>query len=398
MGELMAKAIGSVLIADDDPTILRTLKRALTTLGYDVRTAEDGNAAVEETRQYSFDAIIADIDMPGMNGIQMLKAVRASDPDVPVILITGDPGLETAMRAVRYGAFRYLPKPIEMEDLAESLAFAVQVHRLARIKREALTLLGENDRQASDLAGLERDFDCAMSSMWMAFQPIVSWRQKKIVGYEALMRSVEPALPHPGAILNAAERLDRMRELGNRVREASAAEMDGLAPDITIFVNLAAQDLADESLYSKVAPLSKVASRVVLEITERVDLDGISDIDRRVSALRSLGFRLAVDDLGAGYAGLTSFVKLRPDIVKVDMSLVRNIHLDATKRKLVGALLELSSSMGIQNVIEGIENAEELAVLIELGADLMQGFHFAVPGVPFPTVDPALFESQSATS
>jgi EAL domain-containing protein (putative c-di-GMP-specific phosphodiesterase class I)/ActR/RegA family two-component response regulator len=394
----MANVIGSVLIADDDPTILRTLKRALSALGYDVRTADNGNAAVDDTRQFSFDAIIADIDMPGMTGIEMLKAVRASDPDVPVLLITGDPGLDTAMRAVRYGAFRYLPKPIEMDELAESLAFAVQVHRLARIKREALALFGENDRQASDLAGLERDFDCAMSSMWMAFQPIVSWRQKKIIGYEALLRSVEPALPHPGAILSAAERLDRMRELGNRVREASAAEMTDLAPDLTVFVNLAAQDLADESLYSNVAPLSKVASRVVLEITERVDLDGISDIDRRMSALRQLGFRLAVDDLGAGYAGLTSFVKIRPDIVKVDMSLVRNIHLDAAKRKLVGALLDLSTSMGIQTVIEGIENADELAVVVELGADLMQGFHFAVPGVPFPKVDPVRFDLQNSVS
>ncbi|MDZ4693544.1 MAG: EAL domain-containing response regulator [Deltaproteobacteria bacterium] len=394
----MANVIGSVLIADDDPTILRTLKRALSALGYDVRTADNGNVAVEDTRQFSFDAIIADIDMPGMTGIEMLKAVRASDPDVPVLLITGDPGLDTAMRAVRYGAFRYLPKPIEMDELAESLAFAVQVHRLARIKREALALFGENDRQASDLAGLERDFDCAMSSMWMAFQPIVSWRQKKIIGYEALLRSVEPALPHPGAILSAAERLDRMRELGNRVREASAAEMTDLAPDLTVFVNLAAQDLADESLYSNVAPLSKVASRVVLEITERVNLDGISDIERRMSALRELGFRLAVDDLGAGYAGLTSFVKIRPDIVKVDMSLVRNIHLDAAKRKLVGALIDLSTSMGIQTVIEGIENADELAVVVELGADLMQGFHFAVPGIPFPTVPPARFDLKNSES
>ncbi len=394
----MANVIGSVLIADDDPTILRTLKRALSALGYEVRTADNGNAAVEDTRQFSFDAIIADIDMPGMTGIEMLKAVRASDPDVPVLLITGDPGLDTAIRAVRYGAFRYLPKPIEMEELSESLAYAVQVHRLARIKREALKLFGENDRQASDLAGLERDFDCAMSSLWMAFQPIVSWRQKKIIGYEALLRSVEPALPHPGAILNAAERLDRMRELGNRVREASAAEMTDLGPDLTVFVNLAAQDLADESLYSKVAPLSKVASRVVLEITERVDLDGITDIDRRMSSLRELGFRLAVDDLGAGYAGLTSFVKIRPDIVKVDMSLVRNIHLDAAKRKLVGALLDLSTSMGIQTVIEGIENADELAVVVELGADLMQGFYFAVPGIPFPSVDSIRFDLQRSES
>lgn len=394
----MSTAVGTVLIADDDPTIVRSLRRSLAALGYDVKTAEDGQQAIDWTQQQSFDAIIADIDMPGLTGIELLKAVRASDPDVPVLLITGDPGLDTAIRAVRFGAFRYLAKPVDLGDLAESLAYAIQVHRLARIKREALALLGENDRQASDLAGLERDFECALTSMWIAFQPIVSWRAQRVVGYEALMRSVEPALPHPGAILRAAERLGRMRDLGSKVREATAHEIAELPSDVQVFVNLAAQDLADESLYSKVAPLTKQASRVVLEITERVNLTEVAEVDRRLGVLRDLGFRLAVDDLGAGYAGLTSFVKIRPEIVKVDMSLVRDIHLEPAKRRLVAALLELSTSMGIQTVIEGVESASELEVLVEIGADLMQGFHFASPGVPFPSVDAGLFEARRAAS
>ena len=89
----------------------------------------------------------------------------------------------------------------------------------------------------------------------------------------------------------------------------------------------------DHELFSPAAPLSRIASRVVLEITERASLDELGDVAPRLAQLRGLGFRIAIDDLGAGYAGLTSFAQLEPEVVKVDMSLVRGI--DSSDRKSV---------------------------------------------------------------
>jgi EAL domain-containing protein (putative c-di-GMP-specific phosphodiesterase class I) len=99
-----------------------------------------------------------------------------------------------------------------------------------------------------------------------------------------------------------------------------------------------------------------------------------------------MGYRLALDDLGAGYAGLTSLAQLRPEVVKLDMSLVRDIDKNATKQKLVGSMARLSREMGMLVVVEGIETIGERKAVVGLGCDLLQGYLFAKPGRPFPLV------------
>ncbi len=125
------------------------------------------------------------------------------------------------------------------------------------------------------------------------------------------------------------------------------------------FVNLHTLDLEDEELYDANQPLSAVAERVVLEITERANFDGVTDVPRRVARLRELGYRIAVDDLGAGYAGLTAFAQLVPEVVKIDMSLVRDVAWDLVRQRLVGAVIEASRSLRMVTVAEGVESTEE---------------------------------------
>jgi EAL domain-containing protein (putative c-di-GMP-specific phosphodiesterase class I) len=191
-------------------------------------------------------------------------------------------------------------------------------------------------------------------------------------------------LPHPGAVLDAAERLDRLEELGRHVRALSAEAFEQAPPDASLFVNLHTRDLLDPALYEANAPLTKVADRVVLEITERSTIDGVTDVQSRVSDLRRLGYRIAIDDLGAGYAGLSSFAALEPEIVKLDMSLVRNVHQSAIRQRLIGSMTTLCQEMGIQVVAEGIEVVEERDSLRGFGCTLLQGYLFAKPGPPFP--------------
>ena len=122
-----------------------------------------------------------------------------------------------------------------------------------------------------------------------------------------------------------------------------------------------------------------MASRVVLEVTEREALDGIPDLRERVRSLRSLGYRLAVDDLGAGYAGLSSFAVLEPDIVKIDMSLVRAVDREPLKSRLIDSIVTLCRDLGPLVVAEGIETSAERSVLVELGCDLLQGYLIGRP-------------------
>jgi EAL domain-containing protein (putative c-di-GMP-specific phosphodiesterase class I) len=146
-----------------------------------------------------------------------------------------------------------------------------------------------------------------------------------------------------------------------------------------VFVNIHPLDLADDMLLGLDDPLAARAGDVVLEITERASLEGIPDFRTRILNLRDVGYRIAVDDLGAGYAGLTTFAALEPDIVKLDMTLVRNCAAEPVKRKLIGSMSALCRDLGMQVVAEGIETAAERSTVVDLGCELLQGYLIGRP-------------------
>jgi EAL domain-containing protein (putative c-di-GMP-specific phosphodiesterase class I) len=251
------------------------------------------------------------------------------------------------------------------------------------MKREALKLLGANAVSA-DRAGLEASFESALGSLWMAFQPILRASDHTVFGYEALLRSDEPTLIRPDLVVDAAERLGALQRLGRKVRQLASEAMTRAPEEAVLFLNLHPLDLADDSLFDTLSPLTQMARRVVLEVTERAAIEQVDDVERRVSRLREYGFRVAVDDLGAGYAGLSSFALLEPEIVKLDVSLLRDIDQSPVKQKLVASMTALCKDMGFLVVAEGIETPAERDCVVSLGCDLLQGFLFARPGRPFP--------------
>jgi EAL domain-containing protein (putative c-di-GMP-specific phosphodiesterase class I) len=261
---------------------------------------------------------------------------------------------------------------------------AAGLRRLARVRRELVDCVGDGSLQVGDRAGLEVRFDRALAALYMVYQPIITWNRRAILGYEALVRSREPTMPHPGALLDAAERLDRTIDLGRAVRVASILPMQQAPAHALLFINLHSRELLDESLTQTSSPLTPLASRVVLEITERARLEQVPNVLARIQALRELGFRIAIDDIGAGYAGLTSWATLEPDIVKLDMALVRDVHLAQTKRRLVQSVVQACSDLGMIVIAEGVEQPQERDALLELGCENFQGYLFAKPADPFP--------------
>lgn len=377
---------GTVLIVDDDEALLRSLSRLLRLRGYEPKTATSAAAAIELIQSERFDVVLSDIAMPGMDGIQLLRRLRDTDLVVPVILITGEPAVSTAVDAVEYGAFRYLTKPVANDDLVATVEKAVRYHRMARMKAKAAELLGTETAGPGDRAGLEVSFERALETLWIAYQPIVDARNRRVFGHEALLRSSEPSLPHPGAVIDAAVRLEQLDVLGRTIRARAAGPVAENPAAGVLFVNLHVRDLLDPTLTAPESPLSRIASRVVLEITERAALDEVGDVRPRIARLREMGFRIAIDDLGAGYSGLTSFAQLEPEVVKLDMSLVRGIDSSATKQKVVRSMSSLCRDMGMLVVAEGVETPSERDMLVELGCDLLQGYLFAKPSRPFPQI------------
>jgi EAL domain-containing protein (putative c-di-GMP-specific phosphodiesterase class I) len=236
----------------------------------------------------------------------------------------------------------------------------------------------------AELRELEDKLLRCIAGMTMHYQPIVHASTRVRFGYEALLRSTDKSLPHPGAILDAGERLERIPAIGRAVR-AHAAKVFAEAPIERglVFINLHLLDLFDKQLTSPFAPLSKIASRVILEITERTSLEGQLDLRYRVAELRELGYRIAIDDLGGGHARMSTFSLLDCDYVKLDMSLVRDVEKHPMKQRLIRSITELCREQGITVIGEGVETVAEAEVLVEIGCDLLQGYLIARPALPF---------------
>ncbi len=375
-----------VLVVEDDDLVRRTLRRSLEIMGHEVVEAENGRAALGVCGGESYDTIISDLRMPDMDGMTFLRELRRFDLDVPVIIVTGSPSLDSAVKAVEYGAFRYITKPPAKGELADAVSRSVRLHRLAQLRRQAMSLVGETGHALGDRASLEARFATAIAGTRMAFQPIVSWCEKRLIGYEVLLRTDEPTLARPDHFIDAAARLGRLHDLGRAVRARTALAAAVLPEDARLFVNIHPHDISDEDLTLESAPLSALAGRITLELTERAQLPELARLRPRLEKLRELGFRMAVDDLGAGYAGLSSLSLIEPDVVKLDMSLVRNVDSHPRKREVIRSITRLSRDLGMDMVVEGVETAEERDTLADIGCDWMQGFFFAKPAFVPATV------------
>lgn len=215
-----------------------------------------------------------------------------------------------------------------------------------------------------------------------AYQPIVDSQSGEVVAYEALCRPTLESFPGPADLIETAEAGGRMLELGRVFRDIAMVPFGQLAEPIMMFVNLHPRELISALVHEQ--PMAKWASRVVLEITETAAIADYERARETLTKLRAHGYRIALDDLGAGYAGLNSLALLQPDFVKLDMALIRGIHEKSSSRRLVKHLLEFCAGEAIPVIAEGVETEQEHAIVREIGCPLMQGNYLAAPGPAFP--------------
>jgi EAL domain-containing protein (putative c-di-GMP-specific phosphodiesterase class I) len=354
-----------VLVIDDDPDVAKAYGKILALAGYEPVVRTDPVEASLEVVTHRFAAIVTDIKMPKISGTELLSVVRSHDEDVPVVLVTGNGSLETAMEAVSLRSTEYLLKPVDppalLAAVKKGIARAEATRARAGVVAPPKTVLNEAFRQ-----------------LWLACQPIQT-SHGQLYGYEVLLRSDHPSYGRPDELLGAAAASERLDELGRLVRARAAEIVPQLPADVSLFVNLHVNDLLDDDLFDPAAPLGRVADRVVLEVTERHHMEGVPDLGGRVYRLRSLGFRIAVDDLGAGYSGLTSLVLLEPELVKLDMGLVRNANESFMRQSVIRSLVELARTTGIAVVAEGIETIAERDCITRLGCDYLQGYLLGRP-------------------
>jgi len=350
-----------------------------------VGSAADADEAIALAARELPDVALVDVKMPAGGGPRAAREIQRLSPATRVIALSAFEDRPTVLEMLRAGAVGYLVKGMAADEIVGSIERVADggtslsaevvggiVHELSsqlrreEIEREQLEARRDEIRRFVDGKGVA-----------MAFQPIVELQTRTVVGVEALARFRSFPLRPPDEWFAEAVAVELGLQLElTTIRQAIAA-LSQIPDDAYLSVNCSQRVACSDDLAKTLAP---VADRLVIEITEHEQVDDYEQLAASLANLRGMGVRVAIDDAGAGYASLRHTLLLSPDIVKVDISLTRSIDIDRGRRALASALISFADEMDMTIVAEGIETAEELRTLLDLGVRFGQGFFLAEPG------------------
>jgi diguanylate cyclase (GGDEF)-like protein len=228
----------------------------------------------------------------------------------------------------------------------------------------------------------------ALKKLYSVYQPIISINSAAVLGWEALIRGPENSyFRYPGNIFSFAEAEGLLFPLEKICRESAFNNLGGIGLGQKIFVNVHPNTINDPTFTEGetmriIQNLHIQPENVVFEITERHHIKDFMSLNRTLTHYRDQGFLVAVDDVGCGFSNLQSIAEIRPDYIKIDMSLVRGIHKDGVKTALMETFVTFAAKIGCEIIAEGIEEEAELALLADIGVHYGQGYFFGRPVSP----------------
>jgi diguanylate cyclase (GGDEF)-like protein len=237
---------------------------------------------------------------------------------------------------------------------------------------------------------LENDLKLAVreGSLSVQYQPKISCRNGRIQGAEALVRWHHPTLGNvpPSQFIPIAEEIGLISEIDRFVLRRSLEDIGELirsGSDVVLSVNVTATEIEDplfiNGIVAAVREVGFPPSRLEIEITESIAMRNPDLVCERITLLRQLGIRFAIDDFGAGYSNLATMARLPFDTVKLDRSLVAGVANDPEKQTILRLAIRLAEELGFETVAEGVETQEDLHFVAEAGATMAQGFVFSPP-------------------
>lgn len=367
---------GSVLFVDDEPAILKGVERTFARSGIKLSTATSGAQALELFAQQRFDVVVSDQRMPGMSGSELLARVRASYPQTLTVMLSGQADVKDVVAAINEGnVFKFLLKPCPTAVLRATVSEALE--RVFAVRKGWPDDGDPTRRERFEL--LERALDGCKS----VFQPIFAADGTTVRAFEALTRVDIEGVEGPLGLIALAEELDRSRDTDQRMLANSAAQMRDVPNGCDMFVNVDAATLLGDAGAQALECFAGSEERVVVEITERRDLAELEGLEPALATLRRRGFRICIDDFGAGFAGLNTLARVRPEVIKLDRALVDGVASDTVKASLVGSMVAVARELGVVVVAEGIESPADFEFVRSLGVDLVQGYLFGRPASGF---------------
>lgn len=256
-----------------------------------------------------------------------------------------------------------------------------------------------NDKELNDLSSnylKELDKIIANQLITSVFQPIVSLRDGTILGYEALSRGpADSILANPENLFKIAAENNKSWKLDYLCRKTAITTAKKILKNQLLFLNVDPKILYDKHFHQGTTKrlLEKHqlnSDNIIFEITEKTAIDDYTNFCAILDHYRKQGYRIALDDVGSGYSGLTLLAKTSPHFIKIDIELIQSIHLDKIKQAIVKALVDLSHATNMTIIAEGIETEDELLTLIQLGVQYGQGFYLSRPKTKFIKLEDSL--------
>ncbi len=382
----------TVVISDDDADVRSSLAWQLASkIGIAVvGMASDADSAIRLAQETTPTVALVDFDMPG-GGERAVKGILAVSPGTHVVALSGRSDAETTRAMLGAGAGSYLVKGASPDDLVTAVVRAAKGETIlaAEVARDLMgdfTARLERDRATS--AETQRLTDSIRRTideelLFASFQPIVDLESERVVAFEALCRFPQTPVRAPDRWFADAEAVGLRPELELAAAAAAFESFSAYPGDEALAVN------ASPDVLGRVAELgSRLGAQLIVEVTENAAIKDYEAVAEALSRHRASGVHLAVDDAGAGFASFRHVVELRPDFIKLDQSLVRNVDRDLARRALARGLIGFGKELGIAVVAEGVESPAELRALRELGVDRAQGFLLGRPG-PLPALETA---------
>ena len=378
----------SVLIAEDDCFVRETLAGLidsaprLTLAGI----AADADAAISLAATTQPDVAIVDVRMPGGGGARATRELKRCSPETKVIALSASEDKATVLQMLEAGVVAYLVKGGTSESILQTIEQAAQgqshlsVEVTGDVIQELVQQLGRDRRRQERVKTGRARIEHAIrdaAALQIVGQPIRSLDSLDTVGVEALARFRGPPRRGPERWFMEASEVGLRTELELAAATRALARLGQLPADVYLAINFSPKTVTEAAFRHVLA--TTPPGRVVIEITEHAPIEDYEELNASITSIRELGVRLAIDDAGAGFASLRHILRLEPEFIKLDTTLVRGVEHDRSQQALAAGLISFSQRIGATIIAEGIESAAALTALRHLGVRYGQGYFLGRP-------------------
>lgn len=369
-----------VLIMDDDPRVCRLFKRVAEGLGFEAFAIDNSSQFESAYVGFEPDIILLDLQMPGLDGVELIRYLVGQRTRAAVILVSGvdKSVIETTSR---------LGKSLGL-NIVGSLIKPINVDDIKTLLREQFRETDVEQQEASPITKTDLARGIARNEIFVCYQAKVDLATSQIVGVKALARWSHPGgkLILPNAFIPLAEETGLIRPLTYKVLDIAIQDVlmwQTRVPGLTVAVKLSAKMLNDLDLPDRVAKILDAyqfdPQRLVLEVSESGAMDSPASTMDILARLRLKGIQLCIGDFGTGYSSLVQLYRLPFRELKVDKSFVMEARKSDEAATIVRSTIELARSLNLKVVAEGVEDQSTYEWLAGLGCQECQGYYISRP-------------------